>query len=126
MLARGLSRVFCLCFLYGLTGCSVQVPQDGEDQGRKHSTGRYYLGLVHVQDMDSEQGKVRRQIVETVGFRLRDGVSLGWMKEDLVLVPDDCVVIILPREPGAAQDWINRLELGQGMEGARLCMGHAE
>ncbi|WP_148169499.1 hypothetical protein [Pseudomonas chlororaphis] len=86
------------------------------DARRSTEGATYYLGLVRL--TSDEQDNVQRNAVQSVGARIKDGFTLGYVDERKLLVPRGCQVIVFVR---TAEDLQHADALFKTLKGEGLC-----
>ncbi len=80
----------------------------------------HYFGWVRVERPRTSDQSVVADHYTSVGLRVRDGVGLGYAREQRVYVPLDCRLVVLVRNQAQLDRAIDQLQSTFGRDG--LCV----
>lgn len=79
----------------------------------------HHVGYIEIMEVEGPTVGVTSKFVQTIGFRVGNGIGVGYFEEKRVAVPLDCRILIIVKGQSQLDEALQRLEDLQGRE---LCV----
>ena len=98
-----------------LAGCAPLATVNSDGTISHHYFG--YVKVVVPQSYSSE-GQIHAVDVTSVGLQVRDGVGVGYFRDNRIVVPLDCRLVVLVKNQGQLDNAVDSLK---AMGGNNIC-----